>query len=42
MNDMELINSSIATMDKYIELAGRKAEIVSVEGECFIKYISDK
>lgn len=42
MNDMELINSSLAAMDKYIELAGRKAEIVSVEGEYFIKYISDK
>jgi hypothetical protein len=42
MNDMELINSSIAAMDKYIELAGRKAEIVSIEDEYFIKYISDK
>lgn len=42
MNDMELINSSIAVMDKYIGLAGRKAEIVSVECEYFIKYISDK
>lgn len=42
MNDMELINSSIAAMDKYIDLAGRKAEIVSSQGEYFIKYISDK
>lgn len=39
MNDMELIDSSIAVMDKYIDMAGRKAEIVSVEGECYIKYI---
>lgn len=39
MNDTELIDSLIAAMDKYIDLAGRKAEIVSVEGECYIKYI---
>ncbi|NLV29208.1 MAG: hypothetical protein GXY57_03530 [Erysipelotrichaceae bacterium] len=42
MNDMELINSSISVMDKYIELTGRKTEIVSTEGEYFIKYINDE
>lgn len=42
MNDMELINSSISVMDKYIELTGRKAEIVSTEGEYFIKYVNDE
>ena len=42
MNDMGLIDSSIAAMDKYIDLAGRKAEIVSLEGECYIKYIETK
>ena len=42
MNDMELINSSISVMDNYIELTGRKAEIVSTEGEYFIKYINDE
>jgi len=41
MNDMELINSSISAIDNYIEFTGRKAEIVSVEGEYFIKYIKD-
>jgi hypothetical protein len=42
MNDMELIESSIGAIDKYIDLTGRKAEIVSVEGECYIKYIETK
>lgn len=41
VNDMELIDSSISVMEKYIQLAGRKAEIVSTEGEYFIKYIND-
>ncbi len=41
INDMELIDSSIVTMDRYIDLAGRKAEIVSVEGEYYIKYLRD-
>ena len=41
-NNLELISSSITAMDKYIDLAGKKAEIVSAEGEYFIKYISDK
>lgn len=39
MNDTELIDSSIAAMDKHIDMASRKAEIVSVEGDCYIKYI---
>ena len=42
MNDTELINSTISAMDTYIEIAGRKAEIVFVEGEYFIKYINDE
>ena len=42
LNNMELIDSSISTMEKYIELTGRKAEIVSIEGEYFVKYIDDK
>ena len=36
LNNMELIDSSISTMEKYIELTGRKAEIVSIEGEYFV------
>jgi phage terminase small subunit len=42
MNDMDLINSSISSMDKYIELTGRKVELVSAEGEYFIKYLNDE
>lgn len=42
MNNMELIYSSIAVMDKYIELVGKKAEIVSVEGAYYIRYIDGK
>ncbi len=42
MNDMDLIDSSISAIDKYIEFIGKKVEIVAVEGEYFIKYINDE
>jgi hypothetical protein len=42
MSEMELIDSSISAMDKYIDIAGKKAEIVSFEGECYIKYIEEE
>lgn len=41
MKDMEFIYSSVAAMDKYIDdSTGRKAEVVSIEGEYYIKYIT--
>lgn len=42
MNDMELMDSSISAMDRYIDMIGKKAEIVSFEGECYIKYIEEE
>jgi hypothetical protein len=42
MNDMELIDSTISAMDRYIDMTGKKAEIVSIEGEYFIKYIEEE
>jgi hypothetical protein len=42
MNDMELIDSSISAMDRYIDMTSKKAEIVSIEGECYIKYIEEE
>lgn len=39
MNDSKLIDSPMATMDKYIDEIGKKAAIVSVDGECYIKFI---
>jgi hypothetical protein len=42
MNDMELIDSSISAMDRYIDMTGKKAEIVSIDGECYIKYIEEE
>jgi hypothetical protein len=42
MSNMELIDSSISSMDKYIEMAGKKAEIVSFESDCYIKYIEEE
>ncbi|MFC4799466.1 hypothetical protein ACFPA1_08855 [Neobacillus sp. GCM10023253] len=38
MNGMELIDSSISVMDRYIDMTRKKAEIVSIEGEYYIKY----
>lgn len=42
MNDLVLIDSSISVMDRYIDLTSKKAGIVSVDGECFIKYIEEE
>lgn len=42
MNGLELIDSSISVMDRYIDMTGKKAEIVSIEGECYIKYIKEE
>jgi len=42
MNDMKLIDSSISSMDRYIDMTSKKAEIVSVDGQCYIKYIDEE
>ncbi|ULT59609.1 hypothetical protein L1999_14245 [Neobacillus drentensis] len=42
MNDLVLIDSSISVMDRYIDMTLKKAEIVSIEGECYIKYIEEE
>ncbi len=42
MNNMELIDSSISVMDRYIDMTRKKAEIVSIDGECYIKYIEEE
>lgn len=39
MKNMELIDSSVAAIDRYIESTSKKVEFVSVDGECYIKYI---
>lgn len=39
MSDMTLVDSSILAMDRYIEMANKRAEIISVDGEYYIKYI---
>lgn len=39
MNNTELIDSAITAMDRYIDMMGKRAEIVSIEGDCYIKYI---
>lgn len=41
MNGLVLIDSSISVMDRYIDMTRKKAEIVSIEGECYIKYIEE-
>lgn len=41
-NDMELIDTSIAALDRYINMISKSAEIVSVEEGYFIKYIEEK
>lgn len=42
MNNKELIDSSISVMDRYIDMTSKKAEIVSIDGECYIKYIEEE
>lgn len=39
MNDRGFVDSSVTAMDKYIKMANQKAEFVSIDGECYIKYI---
>lgn len=42
MRNMELIDSSVTAMDRYIESTSQKVEFVSVNGECYIKYLADE
>ncbi|NHM30674.1 hypothetical protein [Neobacillus terrae] len=42
MNGLVLIDSSISVMDRYIDMTRKKAEIVSIDGECYIKYIEEE
>lgn len=41
MNDMDYVNSSISAMDRYIDMVCKKAEVVTIDGEFYLKYIEE-
>ena len=41
MNDMILVDSSISAMNKYIAMTEQKVEIVSLDGDYYIKYVDE-